>query len=122
MDASPAPKWVRWWFRGAAIYGTLGLLSLLAQTPPGGDALFYYGFIGTALAFQLVFWIIGGDPVRFRTVMLACPFEKLGFVVPITWLALHGGVGESTIAAGVIDLVLGIGFVAAWRATPERGL
>ena len=115
-----APAWVRWWFRGAAIYGTLGLATLLAQQPPGGDALFFYGFIGTALAFQLVFWIIGGDPVRFRTVMLAGPIEKLGFVVPITVLALHGGVAGSTLVAGAIDLILGIGFVAAYRATPAR--
>lgn len=114
-----APTWVRRWFRGAAIYGVLGLLSLLVGTqPPGGDALYFYGFIGTALAFQLVFWIIGGNPVRFRTVMLACPFEKLGFVLPITWLALHGGVADSTLAAGAIDLILGVGFVVAWRATP----
>ena len=114
-----APTWVRWWFRGAAVYGVLGLLSLvLTQAPPNGDALYFYGFFGTAMAFQFVFWIIGGDPVRFRTVMLACPFEKLGFVVPITVLALHGGVAGSTLVAGFIDLILGIGFVLAWRATP----
>jgi hypothetical protein len=116
-----APRWVRWWFRGAAVYGVLGLMSLvLTQTPPNGDALYFYGFVGTAMAFQFVFWIIGGDPIRFRTVMLACPVEKLGFVIPITVLAVHDGVGSSTIAAGVIDLVLGIGFVAAYRATPRK--
>ena len=115
-----APTWVRWWFRGAAIYGTLGLLSLLTRTAPGGDVLFYYGFIGTALAFQLAFWIIGGDPVRHRPLMLAGVVEKLGFVLPTVALLISlGGVGNDTLVAGLIDLTLGIGFVLAWRATPR---
>ena len=115
---TPPPRWVRWWFRGAAIYGAVALLRLLASAPPADDMLFHLGFIGTALAFQLAFWIIGSDPVRHRALMPAAVLEKLAFVIPAGVLAATGPIGGTTLAAGVIDLVLGIGFVLAWRATP----
>ena len=114
----PAPAWVRWWFRGAALYGVAALL-LTALTPPATGELFFYGFVGTALAFQLVFWTIGGDPVRHRPLMLAAVLEKLAFVAPAATLAAAGRIGGTTGAAAAIDLVLGIGFAIAWRETPR---
>lgn len=119
MTVLSTPPWVRPWFRGAALYGAAALLALLAGTPPAGVALFFYGFAGTALAFQLAFWIIGGDPVRHRALMLAGVAEKLAFVLPVAALARTGGVGGSTLAAAAVDLVLGIGFLHAWRVTPR---
>ena len=115
MVSPVAPDWVRWWFCGAALYGTATLLPLSARTPPPTDALFFYAFVGTALAFQLAFWIIGTDPVRHRPLMPAAMLEKLAFVVPVAVLASAQGLGATTIAAGMIDLVLGVGFLVAWR-------
>ena len=117
VPSTPAPAWVRWWFRGAALYGAAALL-LTALTPPATGELFFHGFVGTALAFQLVFWIIGGDPVRHRPLMLAAVLEKLAFVVPAATLAAAGRIGGTTEAAAT-DLVLGIGFAIAWRSTPR---
>ena len=58
-----APNWVRIWFRGAAIYGAIALTAgmLLAPASPDGPRLEPLAFGLTALAFQIVFWIIGGD-------------------------------------------------------------
>ena len=112
------PNWVSWWFRGAAVYGTVALLLALLTPSPVG-MLYFYGFVGTALAFQLVFWIIGGDPIRYRALMLAGVGEKLAFVVPASVLTAHGLLGGTLVAAIAIDLVLGIGFAIAWRVTPR---
>ena len=49
MLSAPAPsrRWVRWWFRAAAIYGTLALLASLAA--PGAATLTGLAFTLTAL-------------------------------------------------------------------------
>ncbi|WP_375271979.1 hypothetical protein [Sphingomonas sp.] len=114
MLSAPDPRWPRWWFRGAAIYGTVALVASLAA--PGAVSLPQLAFALTALAFQLVFWIIGGDPVRYRPLMLAGVAEKLAFGVPALILAS----GSATAVFGAIDLALGAGFLAAWFATPSR--
>ena len=119
MTDLSTPVWVRWWFRGAALYGTALLLLVLLSPPPPIGMLYYYGFAGTALAFQLVFWIIGGDPVRHRPLMPAAVIEKLAFVVPTLLLLGKGEIGAIGVAAGIVDAVLGVGFAIAWRGTPR---
>ncbi len=108
-----APRLVDWWFRGAAIYGTIALLASLATAPAALPGL---AFALTALAFQIVFWLIGGDPVRYRPMMLAGVAEKLAFGTPALVLAA----GTTTAIFGAIDLILGAGFVLAWFATRPR--
>lgn len=115
-----APIWIRWWFRGAAVYGAVALLASLAgPTPPPVALLSSLGFTFTALAFQLVFWIIAGDPVRHRPLMLAGVAEKLAFGVPVLLLAGGPAAPLSVLPFGIIDLILGAGFLLAWRATPR---
>lgn len=115
-----APRWVRLWFRLAAIYGLVALLPQFFLPQPAGAELVAYGFIGTASAFQLVFWVIGGDPARYRALMLPGVAEKLAFGVPAVALFAAGKVPGAVLAFGVIDLLLGLGFLLAWRATPRR--
>lgn len=115
-----APGWVRWWFRIAAIYGVVVLAPLYLTPPPASAAtLAHYGFVGVALAFQLVFWIVARDPVRFRPLMLAGVAEKAALLVPLA----IGPADMPRVALPfiAIDAVLGIGFALAWRATPARG-
>jgi hypothetical protein len=118
-----APTWVGRWFRGAAIYGALALIAgLLAQAATGRPTLDGLAFAFTALAFQIVFWIVGGDPVRHRPVMLAGVAEKLAFGVPALAFAASGRAEAAVAIFALIDLVLGLGFTLAWRATPaSRG-
>jgi hypothetical protein len=115
-----APRWVRFWFRLAAIYGLLALLPQFLLPQPAGAELVAYGFIGTASAFQLVFWVIGGDPARYRALMLPAVLEKLAFGVPAVLLFSVGKVPGLVLAFAAIDLALGLGFLLAWRATPTR--
>ena len=117
-----APRWVGRWFRGAALYGTVALLASLLASPAGapGPPLPPLASAFTALAFQIVFWIIGGDPVRYRPVMLAGVAEKLAFGAPALWLIATGGAGRAIAPFAIIDLALGAGFLLAWRTTPDR--
>jgi hypothetical protein len=114
------PRWVRWWFRGAAVFGVVALLPGYVVTPAPAAALTHYGFTGTALAFQIVFWIIAGDPVRYRALMLAGVAEKLGFVLPAALLAARGAIPALVLAPAAVDFLLGVGFLVAWRVTPAR--
>ncbi|WEK41898.1 MAG: hypothetical protein P0Y64_10810 [Candidatus Sphingomonas colombiensis] len=114
-----APTWVSRWFRGAAIYGLAVLLPQYLQTPPPGAEAVAYGFVGTAIAFQFAFWIIGGDPMRYRALMPVAVLEKLVFAVPVAILYAQGRAPTLLLPFGLIDLLLGIGFLLAFRATPR---
>lgn len=117
------PKAARWLFRGAAIYGLIVLLPLYLlerQVAAPAAALdhpeYYYGFIGAAAAWQLVYWTIGGDPVRYRAFMPLGVIAKFGFWIPTFLLWLNGRTPTSTFAVTNGDLILGIAFFLAWRS------
>jgi hypothetical protein len=114
------PRWVAWWFRGAAIYGLVALLPQFFLPQRAGAELVAYGFIGTASAFQLVFWVIARNPVKYRAQMLPGVAEKLAFGVPAVVLFLAGKVPALVLVFGGIDLLLGLGFLLAWRGTALR--
>ena len=65
-----------------------------------------------------MFWIIGGDPLRYRALMPVAVAEKLVFGLPALALFARGYPLAPPVAvfAG-IDLVLGLGFYLAWRRT-----
>lgn len=105
-------------FRWAAIYGVIVLLPLyFTPLPPvGAEALL--GFVGLALVFQAVFWIIGSDPAKYRLLMLPAIAEKLVFGIPAVGLYLRGYPVPPPVAVfAAIDLALGLGFYLAWRKT-----
>jgi hypothetical protein len=106
-------------FRWAAIYGVIVLAPLyLTPLPPVlGETLL--GFIGLALVFQGVFWVIGGDPVKYRALMPLAVAEKLVFGVPALALYAQGyPVAPPVAVFAGIDALLGLGFLLAWRKTP----
>ncbi|QDZ08880.1 hypothetical protein FPZ24_16525 [Sphingomonas panacisoli] len=112
-----------WLFRGAAIYGLILLLPMyfLEKTVAAPDPAFahpeyYYGFVGAAVAWQLVYWVIGGDPLRYRAFMPLGVVAKLGFWIPTAFLWLNGRTPTSTFMLTNGDLILGIAFFLAWRS------
>ncbi|MBN8816085.1 MAG: hypothetical protein J0J06_11640 [Sphingomonas sp.] len=111
-----------WLFRGAAIYGLILLLPMYvlekvaaAPDPAFAHPEYYYGFVGAAAAWQLVYWVIGGDPVRYLAFMPLGVIAKFGFWVPTALLWLNGRTPTSTFILTNGDLILGIAFFIAWR-------
>lgn len=105
-------------FRWAAIYGALVLTPMYFTPLPQQGAEVFLGFVGLALVFQVVFWIIGSAPVRFRPLMLPAVAEKLVFGVPALVLFAQGAVVAPVAVFAAIDVMLGVGFWLAWRKTP----
>ena len=77
----------KWVYR---IAGVSGIVILLPQFfleerigrdhPPAiTHPEFFYGMLGTALAWQLGFLVIASDPVRYRALMIPTWFEKFIF-------------------------------------------
>ena len=114
-------------FTGAGLYGLLVMVPqyFLAErigrdTPPAiTHQEYFYGFVGLAVAWQLVFLIIGRDPYHYRPLMLVAVLEKLAFGVPAIILYMQGSITGSVLFFGLLDLTLGALFVAAWRATAD---
>lgn len=107
-------------FRWAAIYGVIVLLPLYFTPLPPVGAEVFLGFVGLALVFQAMFWIVGSDPVRFRALMPVAVAEKLVFAVPCLALFAQGyPVNQPVAAFALIDLLLGLGFFMAWRKVPR---
>ena len=122
---APSVHFSRRVFRLAAIYGVLVLVPqyfleerIGRDTPPPiTHPEYFYGFIGIALAWQLVFFIIARDPVRYRPLMLAALVEKGSFGFAAIALYLSGRLSAQMLGAGLIDLVLGALFVIAYVRT-----
>jgi hypothetical protein len=86
-----------------------------AITHPG----FYYGFVGTALAWQLAFLVIGRDPIRLRPMMIPSMVEKFAYGIAVVMLVMQGAMHRSDLVFAGTDLTLGVLFVAAWLRTKE---
>jgi len=110
-------------FNLAAVYGFVSLVPmyfleqrLMERAPPAlAHPEFYYGFVGLALAWQVLFVLIAREPARLRPAMLPAVLEKLGWGIAVPVLVAQGRIGTFFMPAAVIDLVLAALFVAAWR-------
>jgi hypothetical protein len=110
----PEVRLARTIYRGAAIYGAIVLLPAYLIPLPDPYKLTQIGFVGLALAFQGLFWIIGGDPLRYRRLVPLTVFEKLCFGVPAVAYRARGQTDAITGAFGAIDLLIGGLFVIVW--------
>src|SRR5262245_12583664 len=64
---------------------------------------FYYGFAGVTLAWQLMYLLIGTDPVRYRLPMLVASLAKASFVLAVVVLYLQQRVAAWWLAAAAMD-------------------
>lgn len=118
-------KFARYLFYAAGISGLLMLVpqyflegyNAMHFPPPVTHPEYFYGFIGVASAFQIVFLIIATDPLRYRPLMLAGVAEKFSFGIACFVLLALGRVGPELAVFGGIDLLLGILFIIAYRVT-----
>ncbi len=109
----------------AGIYGLLVLLPqyfLESRTsrdyPPAiTHPEYYYGFLGVAVAWQVVFLLVSRDPARYRAMMIPAVLEKAGFGLVAVALFHLGSLSAEMFGAGVLDLTLGALFVVAYLRT-----
>lgn len=81
---------------------------------------YYYGFIGVAVAWQVLFLILSKDPVRYRAMMIPSILEKLSFAIAVLILFFQDRISSIILAAGIIDLIFGVLFILAYFKTPTR--
>lgn len=109
----------------AAIYGLIVLLPqyfLEGRTgrdfpPPITHPEYFYGFIGIAVAWQVAFLVISRDPARYRPMMIPAILEKATFGLATAALFLTGRLSGQMLAAGMLDSIIGVFFVAAYVRT-----
>lgn len=121
-------KFAKWTFLPAGVWGLILLLPqyfLEAKTgrdyPPAiTHPEYYYGFIGIAVAFQVLFIIIGTNPVRYRGAMIAAILEKASFGFAVIALFLAERATPLLLGLALMDLTLGALFLIAFLRTPEN--
>jgi hypothetical protein len=112
-------------FLVAGIWGVLLLTPLYfifdligrQDPPPITHPAFYYGFAGVGLAWQIAFFVIARNPVRFRPIMIPSIVEKFAYGGVLTVLFLQHRLHPQDFAFGCIDLVLGLLFIVAFFKT-----
>lgn len=115
-------KFARYTFAAAGVIGILVLVPMyflmektgIDNPPPVTHPEFYYGFVGVALAFQIVFLIIATDPIKYRPLMLAGIVEKFAFVIPTFYMYSQGRVTGAILGGAALDLMWGVLFVVSY--------
>jgi len=112
-------------FIGAGVWGILVLAPLFflvditgrAYAPPNDYPHFFYGFLAVAMAWQIVFLIIGSNPVRFRPLMIPGFIEKAGYIIAATVLHGQGRISATDAGTAIPDSVLLVLFIVAFVKT-----
>jgi hypothetical protein len=112
-------------YRIAGIWGLLIITPLYflidqigAHNPPSvTHPEFYFGFVGVTLIWQIAFFIIASDPVRFRPFMIAAIFEKLIYIITIPILYLQHRVASNQLIWVGTDSILCLLFIASYVKT-----
>lgn len=118
-------KFAKWSYLVAGIYGVIVLLPqyLLEDKigrdypPPITHPEHFYGFIGAALAWQIVFLIVSRNPARYRPIMIASIVEKYSFGIATIALYIQGRLAAATLTFGLIDSILGTLFLISYWKT-----
>jgi len=79
-------------------------------------AEFYYGFVCTAFAWQIVYLMISRDPLRLRPMLIPVIMAKAGFEISVYILFAQGRLAAWNLLLPSIDLVLAALFAWAYVA------
>ncbi|HZQ20253.1 MAG TPA: hypothetical protein VFA90_16175 [Terriglobales bacterium] len=120
-------KFARVLFVIAGMWGVLVLTPLYfmfnmigRQDPPAiTHPAFYYGFVGTALAWQIVFFVIAANPVRFRPFIIPSIIEKYSYAIAGLVLYFQARMRASDLVFVAADFCFGGLFLIAFFVTPR---
>ena len=114
-------KIVRIIFAVAAAWGLLAVIpGLFGDAGPRPE--YYYGFLGLALVFQLIFVMIAIDPARFAPLIPIAVLEKLAFFLPVSLLYAQGRVAAGPVLVGaMVDGLFMLLFALAWFLARRAG-
>src|SRR5258708_427144 len=122
-------RFARWLFLLAGASGVLVVAPLYLEArffrddpPPINRPEFYYGFAGVTLAWQLMYLLIGTDPVRYRPAMLVASLAKASFALAVVVLYLQDRVAAWWLAAAAMDGTWVVLFGIAFFLTPKGSL
>jgi hypothetical protein len=121
-------KFAKWVFLISGIYGVITILPQYFLEKQNGidyppvitHPEFFYGFLGVAFAWQVLFIMLSRDPVRYRLMMIPGAMEKCGFAFAAIALYLTGRLPGLVLFFGLIDLVMAALFITAFIKTPDR--
>ena len=122
-------RFARWIFGIAGTYGVISVAPLYfmeqainrQDPPPITHPMFFYGFVGVTLAWQLLFFVIASQPVKLRSVIPFAVLEKLSFGVGAMVLYRQGRLDHGDLYFGGIDLLLAALFILCWFRLPREG-
>ena len=88
--------------------------------PPVNHPELYYGFFGVTLSWQIMFLVIGSDPMRFRKAMIPAMLEKATFAIAIPILHALERVSVTWVGFASMDGTWLVLFLLAYFRTPKE--
>lgn len=82
---------------------------------------YFYGFLGTGLAWQVLFLVLSTDPIRYRAMIPPSILEKVAYGVALLVLYAQHRLPVSTLAVGSGDWIFAFLFLAAFFKTKSAG-
>jgi hypothetical protein len=88
--------------------------------PPITHPEFFYGFFALGIAWQILFFILATDPIKYRAMMIPSMLEKIGYPVALIFLHFQNRIAPRMFALGSLDWLFLILFAIAYAKTaPE---
>ena len=85
--------------------------------PPVTHPEFFYGFFALGIAWQILFLILGTDPIKYRTMMIPSMLEKLSYIGTCFVLHAQGRISFADAATAFPDIIFLALFLTAFFKT-----
>jgi len=121
-------KFARWIFIIAGIYGIIIITPMFFSEyqigidyPPAiTHPEYYYGFGFVTLAWQILFLFIAINPVKYKLMIIPAILEKIPAGIALIVLFSQQRISSIMLSGGIIDIILGLLFIAAFFKAKEK--
>jgi len=109
----------KWIFLIAGIFGLLSTIPLVftEKVLEVKQPEFYYGFVVLNICWQVLYFLLSSNAVRYRPVMIPAFLAKGSGTIALTWLYLLGRVSTQWVAIGALDGIFAVLFLVAFWTT-----